>query len=88
MFKPIKPIQFIGNGNFLFRALSLHLYGVQHHHLLLRQAIKKAWPNGWTMNCHHHLPKNCSDYLQKKVGMSDQQKRHMINLIFGQNAVA
>ena len=46
----------------------------------LPAAKKKAWPNGWTMNCHRHLHKNCSDYRQRKVGMSDQQKRHVINL--------
>ena len=53
----------------------------------LTLAIKKAWPYGWTMNCHRHLHKNCSDYLQRKVDMSDQQKRYVISLIFGQNVV-
>ena len=32
MLKSRQPIQVIGDGNCLFRALSLHLYGVQHHH--------------------------------------------------------
>ncbi|XP_035690387.1 uncharacterized protein LOC118425564 [Branchiostoma floridae] len=53
----------------------------------LRTAIGRAWPGCHQLYCHRHIRKNCSEYLQRKVGMSDAARQPVIDAIFGKNGI-
>lgn len=53
----------------------------------LKDAVAQAWPTGYQVFCHRHLYRNCSDYLQHKVGMSDKAKNTLLSAIFGESGV-
>ena len=53
----------------------------------LRNAIAQAWPQGRQLYCHRHLHTNCTEYLSRKVGLTDQEKRPVLDAVFGDAGV-
>ena len=53
----------------------------------LRIAIARAWPQAYQIYCHRHLHTNCTEYLSRKVGLTDQQKKPVLAAVFGDTGV-
>lgn len=53
----------------------------------LRTAIAQAWPQGYQIYCHRHLHTNCTEYLSRKVGLTDQQNKPVLAAVFGDAGV-
>ena len=53
----------------------------------LRNAEAQAWPQWHHIYCHRHLHTNCTEYMSRKVGLTDQQKKPMLAAVFGDAGV-
>ncbi|CAC5399213.1 unnamed protein product [Mytilus coruscus] len=52
------------------------------------KAIEKAFPTAKRRLCTKHLKDNVQHYLQDRVGVSTQERKNIINTIFGDHGIA
>ena len=51
-------------------------------------AVADAFPHGARVSCVRHLQSNVADSLRDKVGTDVQQRKAIVNCLFGSNGVA
>ena len=53
----------------------------------IRKSIKRCFPGATQIVCTRHLNNNVKDYLSKKVGVNDKDKKLIVNSLFGENGL-
>lgn len=53
----------------------------------LRKSIKRCFPGSTQIVCTRHLKNNVKDYLSKKIGVNDSDKKQIAKSIFGENGL-
>jgi hypothetical protein len=53
----------------------------------LRKSIRRSLPGSTQIICTRHLKNNVKDYLLRKVGVKDTDKKFIVNVLFGENGL-